>query len=427
MTIHWKELNQFFINPLPAPDEAVAKLNGISCEIESVVVLGDDWILDVKILPDRNDAKTLDGFARELSAVMSWPMKDGVSVIANKESARIKVEFSPAKINEILGLQLSDAEITALLNRVRVGTEKSNGTWLAYVPADRADINITEDLADEVMRLYGIGSIPLVALTALSPVALSSIYETAQKARTILVSLGYTEIYNYSFSAAGEREVEKSLASHKSFLRSNLSDALRETLLFHCGHMLFEHESVKLFEIGTIFLKEKEELRLAVGIIYTKDKYVKEKLPDWLMFGVKLPSTSDGSLTPNTVEMPLEKLLPALEKMENPDPTPYLHLDRTFKPFSLYPRIIRDIALFVPIGVKSVEVEAVIRGSAGPLLAEGPVKFDEFSKEGESRSSLAFRIALQSTEKSLTDEEAHTVVSRIISALEKHPNWEVRK
>ena len=113
--------------------------------------------------------------------------------------------------------------------------------------------------------------------------------------------------------------------------------------------------------------------------------------------------------------------------MENPDPVPYLHLDRTFVPFSLYPRIIRDIALFVPTEVSANEVAAVIRQSAGPLLAEGPVKFDEFNKEGESRTSLAFRIALQSHERSLTDEEANTALSGVITALEKHPSWEVRK
>jgi len=98
-----------------------------------------------------------------------------------------------------------------------------------------------------------------------------------------------------------------------------------------------------------------------------------------------------------------------------------------FKPFSLYPRIIRDIALFVPTGIFPDEVEKVIRESAGPLLAEGPVKFDEFSKEGEGRTSFAFRIAFQSHEKSLTDEEANTALSGVISALENHPDWQVRK
>ena len=396
------------------------ELNGRFCEIESVKSTGDDWTLDVKVLPDRPDAKTPEGFARELSAIMGWPMKKGLALVADKKNARAQVQFTPQKINEILGLQLSGAEIASFLKRVRVGTKESSNVWGAYIPADRTDLNLVEDLADEVMRLYGVDNIPSVALPALNLVPLPSVYEAAQKARAILVSLGYTEIYSYSFSAAGEREVEKSLASHKSFLRTNLSDALRETLLSHLDHALFETEAARVFEIGTVFFKDREELHLAAGIAYNKEKYKKESLPSWF------PHT-DWSQTSVICEMPLERLVSALAGEKCPDINSFVHLNTQFRSFSLYPRIIRDIALFVPSGVRAEDVESVIRENAGPLLAEGPVKFDEFSKAGESRTSLAFRIAFQSHKKTLSDAEANEALSSIISALEKHPNWEVRK
>src|SRR3989344_5541305 len=327
MLVHWKELNQFFTEPLPAPEAAVMELNGRSCEIESVKPIGDDWTLDVKVLPDRPDAKTHEGFARELSAIMGWPMKKGLALVADKKNARAQVQFTPQKINEILGLPLS---------------------------------------------------------------------------------------------GAGEREVEKSLASHKSFLRTNLSDALRETLLSHLDHALFETEAARVFEIGTVFFKDREELHLAAGIAYNKEKYKKESLPSWF------PHT-DWSQTSVICEMPLGELVSVLAGKECPDIVSLVNLDVQYRSFSLYPRIIRDIALFVPSGVRAEEVESVIRENAGPLLAEGPVKFDEFSKEGESRTSLAFRIAFQSHKKTLSDAEANEALSSIVSALEKHPLWQVRK
>lgn len=424
MRISWNEVGSYFLTPLPHPNEIAEQLNDSFAEVESITQEGSDWILDVKILPDRPDAKNAEGFARELSAVTQIPTKEGVSVIADAMSAKVVIEFSAQKINEILGLSLSDEEITSFLNRVRVGIVKGNPCQ-AFIPPDRMDLNLIEDLADEVMRLYGVNKIPSVALTPSSDTQPTPLYDATDKVRLLLVQAGFTEIYGYSFSATGAREMEKSLASHKSFMRTNLLDNIKEKLTLNLQYNLFEQEPVKFFEIGSVFLEDREEVHLAVGIAYTKEKYVKEQLPDWLL-EVKLPSF-DGSLTSNIVEVPLETLLPALEKMETPDPTPYLHLDRTFKPFSLYPRIIRDIALFVPTGVTADAVVTVIRESAGPLLVEGPVKFDEYTKEGEERTSLAFRIAFQSHEKSLTDEEANTALSVIISALEKHPLWQVRK
>lgn len=412
MRISWNEVGSYFPAALPDPHEVAEKLNDCFAEVEFITQEGSDWILDVKILPDRPDAKNAEGFARELSAVTQIPTKAEVSVVADAAHARATVEFSTQKINDILGLSLSDEEITSFLNRVRVSVLDGK----AYIPADRVDLNLIEDLADEVMRLYGVNKIPSVALTPSADAQLSPLYDAADKVRLLLVAAGFTEIYGYSFSATGAREVEKSLASHKSFMRTNLLDNLKEKLALNLQYNLFEQEPVKLFEIGSVFLESTEEVHLAVGIAYAKEKYKKESLPEWVGAGDAL-----------VYEVALEKLLPALEKMENPDPAPYLHVDRTFAPFSLYPRIIRDIALFVPTEVSADEVAQVIRENAGSLLVEGPVKFDEYSKEGEARTSLAFRIAFQSHEKSLTDEEANEALLGITSALEKHPNWQVRK
>ena len=260
MRISWNDVGSYFPTTLPHPNEVVEKLNDCFAEVESILQEGSDWILDVKILPDRPDAKSAEGFARELAAIMCWPTKPGVSTIADPARARVAIEFLPKRLNEILGLSLTDAEIISFLNRVRVWVAGGK----AYIPADRSDLNVVEDLADEVMRLYGVNSIPSVTLTPHTITDPSPLYDAANKVRILLADAGYTELYAYSFAAHGEREVEKSLASHKSFLRTNLLDNLKEKLTLNLQYNLFEQESVKLFEIGTVFLKDHEELRLAV-------------------------------------------------------------------------------------------------------------------------------------------------------------------
>lgn len=411
MRISWKNVSKYFEQELAHPDTYVELLSNSFCEIESITEGNGDFILDAKILPDRNDAKTEEGFAREIFAITGLPTKEGVAIVADSTHSRVNIEFSYERINTILGLNLSDAEIVEYFARVRVGVHDGK----AYIPADRADLNVVEDLADEVMRLYGVNKISSVPLPAVTLTPPTTTFELAEKIRALLAEAGYTEFYAYSFAAQGEREVEKSLASDKSFLRTNLSDNLKEKLQKNLQYNLFEQDPIKMFEIGTVFLKDHEEIHLAVGIAYSKEKFKRETLPQWLGVG-------DQSVC----EVPLDKALSAVASLEA-DITPFINLNTMYKPFSPYPRIIRDVALFAPNNVSTDEVATVIRESAGPLLVEGPVKFDEFSKEGEGRTSLAFRMAFQSHERSLTDEEANEALSGVILALEQHPNWQVRK
>ena len=93
-----------------------------------------------------------------------------------------------------------------------------------------------------------------------------------------------------------------------------------------------------------------------------------------------------------------------------------------YQPFSRYPFIVRDIALWTPQGTEPVEVLDVIRAQAGELLVRSEL-FDRFEK-GE-KLSLAFRLVFQSFEKTLTDTEANAVMEKVYVAV-KEKGWEVR-
>src|SRR3989338_6243360 len=93
-----------------------------------------------------------------------------------------------------------------------------------------------------------------------------------------------------------------------------------------------------------------------------------------------------------------------------------------YQPFSRYPFIVRDIAMWVPTQTTPEDVLAVIRAAAGVLLLRSE-KFDEF-KKGE-KTSLAFLLVFQSFEKTLTDAEVNAVMEKVYSAA-KEKEWEVR-
>jgi phenylalanyl-tRNA synthetase beta chain len=95
-----------------------------------------------------------------------------------------------------------------------------------------------------------------------------------------------------------------------------------------------------------------------------------------------------------------------------------------YQKISTYPRIIRDVAVWVPVTVKAEEVGDLIKKSVSNLCILGPVLFDEFEKE--ERKSLAFRLVFQSYDKTLSDDEANAEMVKVIEALEK-ADYEVRK
>ncbi len=154
-------------------------------------------------------------------------------------------------------------------------------------------------------------------------------------------------------------------------------------------------QPVKLFEVGTVFPREGEYLELRMT----------ERVKEW----GDVASTSDNLSVAKLEEYGKEYI-------------PKRYALGTYKPFSIYPFITRDIALWVPSGTEVSIIENVIRENAGELLVRLD-QFDYFEKEG--RVSYAFRLVFQSLERTLTDDEANGIMEKITSALAAK-DYEVR-
>ncbi len=76
------------------------------------------------------------------------------------------------------------------------------------VPYWRLDINIEEDLIEEVNRLYGYmnlkSALPQGILTAPKR---NDVNYLVNKVRDILISAGFSEVYNYSF--VGDKDIDE--------------------------------------------------------------------------------------------------------------------------------------------------------------------------------------------------------------------------
>ena len=83
-----------------------------------------------------------------------------------------------------------------------------------------------------------------------------------------------------------------------------------------------------------------------------------------------------------------------------------------------FPPVRRDLAFVLPLEVPAGSVEATLREAGGPRLT-GIVLFDVFSGPPlpDGFRSLAYAIELREPDRTLTDEEAQSVIDRIVAAV----------
>lgn len=353
---------------------------------------------------------------KEFSALIAEMMPEAqfeeIVDVYPKKHEQQKLSFGMEKISKVLGLEVSVDEIAGILKRYGIYFTENKGNFEIEVPPMRLDLEIEEDMAEEIGRILGYdkvkGKMPEIDFKPKQ----NEIYSKLSWTRNKLLGEGYSEVMTYVFRDKGEVSVLAS-ASDKKFLRTNLSDGLGESLkLNRVNTPLLGMNEIKIFEIGTVFVKGGEEMHVAYANKkeikeMTLEEYVKSASPD--AFTQVL-----GFLGPQPQPDHSQKHAGSASKEHSP----------SFTMWSLFPFIARDIAVWVPEEVESYKVHKVIKENAGDMLIRDPELFDEFKKEG--KISYAFRLVFQSFERTLTDTEINAVMTQITNKIKEKEGWQVR-
>jgi phenylalanyl-tRNA synthetase beta chain len=298
------------------------------------------------------------------------------------------VSVSLLQVQELLGTSFGKKEIQDSFSRLHFNVTEEGETFTVAVPSERLDLQIPEDLVEEVGRIIGYDKVPATPLPPFpKKPEINTNFYAAERVREELTSRGYSEVFTSVFADKGERAVLNKVDSVKPYLRSTLLDGLADALEKNKhARELLGLKDVKLFEIGAVWKEGKEVVLL--GTISETEK----------------------------VEVPLE----ARDAVSYEDLP--LSAATRFQPFSRYPYIVRDIALWVSSETTPDSPLQIIRKEAGELLVRSEL-FDQFQKE--RRTSLAFRLVFQSFERTLTEVEVNALMEKITAAL-KENGWEVR-
>ena len=303
------------------------------------------------------------------------------------------------------------------------------------VPDERLDLRIKEDLAEEIGRVYGYEKIKDVPVSKTKEkVKIEKGFAYKEKLRRILYEEGFSEVINYSFTDKGEIEIANPVSPERKFLRTNLSDALKNCLEFNARYSeLVDMPQIKIFEFGHVFKNGGEESNFVVGVqnpLGLKKPREQEVLNNTLVvvekeLGIKLVKINKDE---NIAEFNFTKIL---EKL--PEATEYIisevgDKNKKYKKISQFPFMIRDIAVFTPEGTKPEEVFLIIEKEAGELMIKSRL-FDVFTKalpDGTKKVSYAYRLIFQSYTKTLSDEEVNKIMVKITEKMNAKSGWQVR-
>ena len=379
----------------------------------------------------------------ELSALIA---KESVSAIFG-ELVDVHAELPPVRIMNVniadiearLGIIIPHDAVISILKSLSIVVEEKAGNELALtIPEFRSDLLITEDIVEEVGRIYGYDNVEgaLPARVVNRPINKNFYYYNL--IRKAMSEHGWSEVLTYTLCDEGDVAMVNPLNAYRGYMRNNISRALEQKLIHNLRYAdLLGLSTVKIFEIGRIFGGKKERTSFAFGLAHVKVPKgfdIKKELTNVAeMIGVALGSSDlakEIRISGNCAEIDIDTVI---EKLPVPSgDVEFAPLNkRAYESFSVYPFSVRDIAVFVP-GEEAEEIKTAlldtIKKESGVLLVRTEL-FDVFTKkkEGEPiQTSYAYRMVFQAKDRTLTDEEINSIMMNITDDLNSREGWKVR-
>jgi phenylalanyl-tRNA synthetase beta chain len=340
-------------------------------------------------------------------------------------------------------------------------------------PSYRFDIEIEEDLIEEVARVHGFDRIP-----AHAPVVPAVMHARPEGRRSLhdlraqLAAADYQEVVNFSFvDEAWEQDFAGNanpirllnpIASQLAVMRATLVGGLVANVRYNLNRKI---PRVRVFEIGRVFVRDPAlkdgELEVAgirqpthVGAIAYGPAFEEQ----WAVRPTRPVDFFDLKAHVEMLVAPRQARFvkaahPALhpgrsarieldgvaigwigelhpewqQKYELPGPAvvfevacePLLAVPLPrYSEVSKFPAVIRDLAVIVADEVPADALLEALRGAC-PGLVQEVLVFDLYRGEsvGKSRKSLAFRVVMQDTARTLTDAEVDAAMAQLAQLL----------
>ena len=420
-----------------------------------------------------------------LSRIATARAAKGVIDVGGGTSFSREVPFRPARASRVVGKEYSPDACRAIFARLSfpVG-EAGAGEWRVTVPPYRFDLEREIDLVEEIARLSGYDGVPTTYPEAKAPEFSDDdrLVDGTERACEFLVGHGFSQAVNFAF-VSGRRLsklggalgfdpgdavcLRNPISEDTTVMRPHLLTGLLQNVADNVRRFV---EDVRLFESGK-----------AYGKSYVEGHYEESRL-GLILCGRRHPAGWTGGPVPvdfydlkGIVEAMLlhlgaaplhmvpTRLRPFLEDGKAADvlrngevigwlgsvrrellaefevggPVFYAEIriqaalaappaTGSHRPLPKFPPVFRDVACVFPSGVPVGDILAMVKEVA-PEVEEAGV-FDVFTgdKIGEGRKSVAIRVKLQPSDRTLTDSEVHSIQTKIVNLLENRFGGRIR-
>ena len=406
--------------------------------------------------------------------------KNVVDVYPNPIPA-VQIELSIKKTHNLIGITPDKEQMKKLLVQIGFTVKDINNDCIqVIVPSYRVDIKRPQDIMEEIARLVGYNSIPIVNPN--SPVQAekeSSHLVFRKKIKQFLTGLGFTEVINYSFIPAdsGDRlelnsddkrrehvELLNPISEEQAVMRTSLVPGILETIRLNLNQ---KNINLKLFECGKVFLKQSnaplpEERESIVAIWTGAARYEgwqqKERFCDFfdlkgglesLMCALHIkklsfskPHTdsdpyyrngnvSDIMIKQKKIGIIGEVRTEILNNFQIKQPVFLFEIDFetlyslkpekiNTRPLPRYPSTNRDMTIILDKKVNAKDVIDVMRSCNEKLVSDIQIfSVYEGKTISEGKKSMSFRITFRSWEETLKDEKINQIHTEIANTVIK--------
>jgi len=392
-----------------------------------------------------------------------------------------RITATQERLRKILGVQLPVSHVRQALTSLGFGCRwLPPDRYVVRVPYWRTDIRIPDDVAEELARVIGYDELPTTTLSGVIPPATPQpARQLRERVRDMLAAAGMQEVITYSLTdqeslakvlspedlaAHPPLRVTNPMSSHQEYLRTTLRASLLETLAANLRHR--QGGMVALFETARLYLPRPDDLPQEVeclagvvsgarpdrwgypgeGVDFFDAKAYLDFLFDRLGLTPAYEDAEDFALLPGrSAEVRLEGQRLALVGQVHPRVAAAFDIEqdvflfeldletllpqtgkpRRYQPLSRFPSVEEDIAIVVGEGVPAAQVQAIIESSS---LVQRAVLFDVYTGPPvpAGKKSLAYSMAYQSFEHTLTDAEVQRERRRILERLSRQVGAELR-
>ncbi|MEO5328242.1 MAG: phenylalanine--tRNA ligase subunit beta [Magnetococcus sp. THC-1_WYH] len=377
------------------------------------------------------------------------------------------------RVNRLAGIHLPHQDMEALLTGLGCERSLSGGETFFRPPSHRHDLMLEEDLVEEITRLYGYDNItPVLPRLEVKPAEYDSRERLSWHVRRRMAAMGYLETINYSFVSKSLQHrfdpdktpealvnpISEDMAVMRTSLCPGLLESVRRNLsrgnghaaLFEVGHAFF-HEQGRLVERERLaglmtggrygrawhtsardvdFFDLKGDLEQLVSSLGCSNMVFSAGGPDFLhpgqkavfrLLGQDRPLGWIGMLHPEhqgLLDPPQAVFLFELE-MDGLHPH-VLGVQQGGQPLSRFPALERDFAFMVDLEVGAGPFMAAV-ARVEPDLIQDVRLFDVYRGDElpEGKKSFTINVVFRSPDRTLTDQDAQVLCTRIVGAAQE--------